>query len=113
MKHALLIIHQLEKNQVVLQVVEKNENLSVPGITPLVRKETGAKVDILIKHMDSDFGVGEAGLRGGSTSTKYISEASIKLPKTMKDVMWNLLKTSSGSAQNIFVPGFIINGKSF
>ncbi|KAG2219126.1 hypothetical protein INT45_000498 [Circinella minor] len=88
----------------------KNENRSVSGITPLLRKETGTKVDILIKYLDDDFGVGEAGLSGGSTSTKYVSEAGIKLPKTMKDVFWNLLKTSNDSAQKICIPGFIING---
>ena len=70
-------------------------------------------MDILIKYSDNDFGVGEAGLSGGSTSTKYVSEASIKLPKTMKDVFWNLLKVSNSNAQNICVPGFIINGKRF
>ncbi|KAG2200277.1 hypothetical protein INT45_014151, partial [Circinella minor] len=104
-------MYSVGKNQALLQVRNrKNENRSVSGITPLLRKETGTKVDILIKYLDDDFGVGEAGLSGGSTSTKYVSEAGIKLPKTMKDVFWNLLKTSNDSAQKICIPGFIING---
>ncbi|KAI7851362.1 hypothetical protein BDC45DRAFT_445750, partial [Circinella umbellata] len=89
----------------------KNENRSVSGVTPLVHKEMGTKADILIKYLDDDFGVGKANLSGGgATSTKYVSEASIKLLKTIKDVFWNLLKMSNDSAQEICILGFIING---
>ncbi|KAI9488816.1 hypothetical protein BDB00DRAFT_846706 [Zychaea mexicana] len=87
-----------------------NEDRSVPGATPLTRKKTGTKVDILIKHLYDDFGVGEAGLSGGAVSTKYITEASIKLPKSLKDVLWNLLKMATKDTQQLCVPGFIING---
>ncbi|KAG2221801.1 hypothetical protein INT45_013297 [Circinella minor] len=87
-----------------------NENRSAPGVTPLLRKKTGTKVDILIKHLYDDFGVGEAGLGGGATSTKYIKEANLKLLKSLKDVAWNLLKMRTKDTQQLRIPGFIING---
>ncbi|KAI9272829.1 hypothetical protein BDA99DRAFT_432745 [Phascolomyces articulosus] len=87
-----------------------NECRSVPGVTPLSRKKTGTKVDILIKHVDDDFGIGEAGLNGGTVSTKYVTEAGLKLPKSLKDVIWNLLKKPTKDIQSFCIPGFIIHG---
>lgn len=87
-----------------------NENRSIPGVTPLLRKKTGTKVDILIKHLYGNFGVGEAGLSGDAGSTKYITEANLKLPKSLKDVVWNLLKKPTEDTQHLRIPGFIING---
>ena len=89
-----------------------NEERSIPGVTPLLRKKTGTKVDILIKHLHDDFGVGEAGLHGGAMSTKYLTEASLKLPKSMKDITWNLLKKVTKDTQHLRIPGFIINGNN-
>ncbi|KAI9272830.1 hypothetical protein BDA99DRAFT_499349 [Phascolomyces articulosus] len=87
-----------------------NENRSIPGVTPITRKKTGTKVDILIKYLYDDFGAGEAGLSGGSVSTKYITEANLKLPKSLKDITWNLLKMKTKDAQHLCIPGFIISG---
>ncbi|KAI9275946.1 hypothetical protein BDA99DRAFT_532890 [Phascolomyces articulosus] len=70
----------------------KNENRSAPGITLLLRKENLEKVNILIKHLNDAFAVDEANLNdGGTLSTKYITKSGIKVPKTLKDILWNLL----------------------
>ncbi|KAG2218974.1 hypothetical protein INT45_008398 [Circinella minor] len=77
------------------------KNRSIPGITPLTRKKTGTKVDILIKHFYDDFSVGEAGLSGGAVSTKYITESSLKLSKPLKDIVWNLSKMSTKDTEHL------------
>ena len=41
---------------------------------------------------------------------KYISKASLKLPKPLKEVVWKLLKKTTGETQNLCIPGFIIDG---
>ncbi|KAI9261472.1 hypothetical protein BDA99DRAFT_537858 [Phascolomyces articulosus] len=88
----------------------KNEDHSVSGITPLVPKETDTKVDILIKYLDDDFGVGEAGLRKGSTSTKYVSEAVLKnrIPRVIingTELTVKLMDIPSGKARRLYALG--------
>ncbi|KAI7852639.1 hypothetical protein BDC45DRAFT_184200 [Circinella umbellata] len=64
----------------------------------IVKKKNRNKVDILIKHVDDDFG-------GGTVSTKNVTEAGLKLPKSLKDVIWNLLKKPTEDIQSFIIHG--------
>ena len=89
-----------------------NEGRSISGDVPLARKSTGHKVDILIMHLDDEFGCAEAGLSGGETSTKWIKESTLKVPKLLKDMIWHLVKASPSAVENMCLPGFVLSGKT-
>ncbi|KAI9488776.1 hypothetical protein BDB00DRAFT_771930, partial [Zychaea mexicana] len=88
----------------------KNDERSLPGTTAIPRKTVDAKVDILVRHLEHEYAAGEAGVSGGVTCTKFVVESNLKLPKTLKDIIWSLSKRSPGKIRSIRVPGFVING---
>ncbi|KAI9274533.1 hypothetical protein BDA99DRAFT_241974 [Phascolomyces articulosus] len=88
----------------------KNANRSITGVKGIDRKDTGHKVDVIISHLDFEYGCAEAGLKGGSTSLKWINEASIKVPRLMKDMLWLMLKPNPTAINDVIMPGFVING---
>ncbi|KAI7855549.1 hypothetical protein BDC45DRAFT_534346 [Circinella umbellata] len=60
---------------------------SVSGVTTILRKNID---DYLIRHVQENFTVADADLSGGAVSTKYTTEASLRLLDFLKDVIWNL-----------------------
>ncbi|KAI7854023.1 hypothetical protein BDC45DRAFT_535899 [Circinella umbellata] len=63
-----------------------------------VRKDAGHKVDMIISYLNFEYGCAEAGLKGGITSSKWINEANIKVPRLIEDMFWNMLKPSPGQS---------------
>ncbi|KAI9479511.1 hypothetical protein BDB00DRAFT_943432 [Zychaea mexicana] len=88
----------------------KNAAQCITGTETVDRKDTGHKVDVIISYRDLEYGCAEAGLKGGSTSTKWINESDIKVSRLMKDMLWRMLKPNPTAINNVIVPGFVING---
>ncbi|KAI9246959.1 hypothetical protein BDA99DRAFT_609476 [Phascolomyces articulosus] len=88
----------------------KNDERTISGEIPLARHICGNKMDIIISNTQNEYGCGEAGFKGGTTSTKWINEYSLKVPKILKDMSWKVSKRSPESIRKVVVAGFVING---
>ena len=88
----------------------KNDERSISGSDPLARHICGNKMDMIIANTTNEYGCGEAGLTGGTTSTKWINEYTIKVPKTLKDMAWRISKRAPSNSLKVVVAAYIING---
>ena len=76
----------------------------------LSRHVCGNKMDMIIANTTNEYGCGEAGLNGGTTSTKWINEYTLKVPKTLKDMAWKISKRALSNSLKVVVAAYIING---
>lgn len=79
------------------------------------RKRSGTKTDGLFKSKVGflELGTCEAGKFSDTTSTKSIQEGSLKCPKTLKDMLLNIVQESPKNIRKAQTLGFIVSGKYF
>ena len=87
----------------------RNSERSVSGDT-LTRKSCGKKVDMLIKHITSEYACAEAGKYQSSDSTKELIESNLICPKTMRDMVCKLATSNPSQLHQIATVGFIFMG---
>ncbi|KAG1444597.1 hypothetical protein G6F56_010237 [Rhizopus delemar] len=93
----------------------KNQKWTISGITPIVRKKMGHKRDSIfrtyqVKHSKGlEFGATEA--KGNyDNSPDHIKDALYKLPRTLKDMLDDLIETKPELTGSLQTVGFIHSG---
>lgn len=74
------------------------------------RKRFGAKVDFLFEGSDYELGAIEVGCRSDVNGNKCLTVASLKLPKTLKDMFGSLAEIAPGKIREAKTVGFILSG---
>ncbi|KAI8140993.1 hypothetical protein BJV82DRAFT_620372 [Fennellomyces sp. T-0311] len=89
-----------------------NESRDPAAVQAMERKRIGTKTDMLFKSRSSplELGTCETGKHSSINSSKSIDEASLKCPKTMKDMLLQLVKESPQNLRKLSTYGFTISG---
>ncbi|KAI9495575.1 hypothetical protein BDB00DRAFT_759963 [Zychaea mexicana] len=81
------------------------------SLAALSRRKIGTKTDILFTTEYLEFGTVEAGKISDVNSTKTLYEAGMKLPKNLKDMLYDLVQECPSQLINIKTCGIIISGE--
>lgn len=89
----------------------RNEGRSVELTERRERKVVGAKVDILFKKINYEFGCAEVGKHDVlSIDGKYLSDGMIKLPQTLRDMLCSHVEVNPNKLNDLYTVGFLMMG---
>ena len=76
------------------------------------RKLHGTRVDLRFVYDGVEIACGEAGCNNeGEKGTKEMKESQLKCPKTLRDMLVNLMKRYTDKKEDLMTFGFIMMGK--
>lgn len=91
--------------------LSKNEGRSLEFKDRRARKALGAKVDILFKKIADKFGCCEVGKHDVLTiGDKYLNDGMVKLPKTLRDILYVLVEANPHKINQLYTTGFLMMG---
>lgn len=87
--------------------IARNEGRSVEFMMRRERKAVGAKVDILFKKINYEYGCTEEGKHEVlSIDDKYLNDGMIKLPQTLRDMLCSLVEVNPNKLNEFYTIGF-------
>ncbi|KAI9245877.1 hypothetical protein BDA99DRAFT_543525 [Phascolomyces articulosus] len=90
-----------------------NADRSISAPQVMSRRKIGTKADLLFTTQFFEFGTCEAGKTSDITSTKTLQEAGIKIPRTLKDMLYVLSNECPNQLRQLKTCGLAISDKSY
>ncbi|KAG2220851.1 hypothetical protein INT45_010913 [Circinella minor] len=87
-----------------------NFDRSLAGLNSMSRQKIGTKTDILFTTKFFEFGTCEAGKNTDINNTKTLYESGMKIPKTLKDMLYVLANQYPSHVHQLKTCGFVISG---
>ncbi|KAI9273087.1 hypothetical protein BDA99DRAFT_602267 [Phascolomyces articulosus] len=87
-----------------------NMDRSIAAIDAMARRKIGTKTDVLFTTEFLEFGTCEAGKITDPNNTKTLLEAGMKIPKTLKDMLFVLANECPSQLRRLRTCGIVISG---